>query len=340
MRLQNKWVVMSLVTVTGGVFSHFVTASPLPLGYYLDDIHRNVLEKYLGDSHINFPGASANGINDQSDVVGDYWSGGKHGYLMTGRNLRNITNSYGFGFSASDINNAGTVVGSFSYWPAQHFNSVWGYVYKPGAGFINLVHAGNGGSAAFGTTELLGINDGETIVGCNHQDGAACGQGFVYQLQTNQRTELAAGYAPTGINNVGTIVGNHDGQGFVFSNGSYKKFSVPGSKSTSVHGINDGGNIVGSFTNAHDYTSAFAWYGGVFRFYDIGFYDVAISMEFNGINNQGSIVGDYVSQADGYTHAIKLNPYYYLVPEPSGCALLGSGLLGLLACRKRKWTGG
>lgn len=50
-----------------------------------------------------------------------------------------------------------------------------------------------------------------------------------------------------GLNNFGEIVGSWDGGGFVFSGGVYRSIEIPGAVFTSAHDINDAGDIVGSY---------------------------------------------------------------------------------------------
>jgi hypothetical protein len=50
-----------------------------------------------------------------------------------------------------------------------------------------------------------------------------------------------------GINDLGQVVGNFPGGGFVYSDGTCTSLNIPWNPLTSAYGINDSGQIVGAY---------------------------------------------------------------------------------------------
>src|SRR5438270_13810802 len=96
---------------------------------------------------------------------------------------------------------------------------------------------------------------------------------------------------PSGINNLGSIVGNNVTEGFLYIGGSYTPINVPGASLTVANGINDAGQIVGAFTR----TSAsdrrpFIETGGTFTIIDV---PGTTLQGASGVNNAGQVVGEF-----------------------------------------------
>jgi hypothetical protein len=84
------------------------------------------------------------------------------------------------------------------------------------------------------------------------------------------------------------VLGGND-LGFLFSGGSFSPISVPGSDSTDAAGINDTGEITGSYqTGGAAY--GFLSIGGVFTYFDVPGADDTVPGE---INDAGQVVGSY-----------------------------------------------
>jgi hypothetical protein len=123
----------------------------------------------------------------------------------------------------------------------------------------------------------------------------------------------------------------YDTHGFLYSGGSYTTLDVPGAAQTILNGINDAGQIVGSFSMVgYPYPHAFVMSGGSHTTLDV---PGAISTTAYGINDAGQIVGSYVD-GGGTRHGFLAT----IVPEPASLTLVGSGLLAVLVygCRHRK----
>jgi uncharacterized repeat protein (TIGR01451 family) len=143
-------------------------------------------------------------------------------------------------------------------------------------------------------TTIYGINKIGQIVGGEDASGSL--NGFLYSASGNTTfNDGAAGSYAEGINNNGDIVGLNlaSGAGFLLSGGFFTPIVVPGSDAgtTNAIGINDAGQIVGSFKQ-----------GGVLQgFLLIGeTYTTlaapgATATVATGINNNGQIVGWFTS---------------------------------------------
>jgi uncharacterized membrane protein len=94
-----------------------------------------------------------------------------------------------------------------------------------------------------------------------------------------------------GINTADQIVGFWDdasgSHGFLYSGGSFTTIDVPNATGTNVSGINDAGQIVGTYGLFH----GFLYSGGSFSTIDVP--NVSAGTNARGINNAGQIVGFY-----------------------------------------------
>ena len=182
---------------------------------------------------------SLTGINDAGQIVG--FAGG-HGFLYTNGVFTDINLSATYGTRVNGVNNADQMtiymeyVGSFVY-----TNGVVTPIRIPGAGYVFAVGINNKGQIA-GTfadnTGEYGFLDTNGIVTTLHPPGA----------------ELANA---SGINDSGQVVGHaafgvNDNHGFIYSDGVFTRFDVPGAGplGTFPEGINNKGQIVGYFLDA------------------------------------------------------------------------------------------
>jgi probable HAF family extracellular repeat protein len=111
------------------------------------------------------------------------------------------------------------------------------------------------------------------------------------------------------VNDESTIAGFYvnaagDTDSFVqWTNGKTITLAVPGASATNATGINDGGEVVGTYTvgsGSSAVTHGFTWKNGKWTTVN---YPSASSTSVNGVNNEGDIVGFYTDAAgntDGF----------------------------------------
>jgi len=109
-----------------------------------------------------------------------------------------------------------------------------------------------------------------------------------------------------GINSAGDIVGAVGIHGFLYSGGTFTPIDVPGAFSTAAEGINNNGQIVGSYRDSVG-THGFLYRDGSFTPIDVpgsGTVNGAATRA-NGINAAGEIVGDFDSSTGthGYLYS-------------------------------------
>jgi len=161
-------------------------------------------------------------------------------------------------------------------------------------------------------TEAAGVNDGGQVVGDYRDANTNIFHGFLWDAGQFLTIDVpfpgARLTAPSGINNIGHIVGfyfdnnvsasfpNGHVHGFLDNDGIFTSFDFPNAVSTLALDINDDGQIVGLFSS--DPTSSiarsFVLDDGTFTTFDVPFSGV-VGTEVRGINNQGQIVGRYIT---------------------------------------------
>jgi probable HAF family extracellular repeat protein len=228
--------------------------------------------------------ASANGINDEGQIVGTY--NGNNGFLYTSGVYTTIDDpsaSGPYGTAPYGINNYGQVVGGYHQGYSTH-----GFLYSKGS-YVTLDDP-NG----IGRTTAFGINDNGQVVG-DYQDNNGY-HGFFYNgvSYTTLDDPLATGgtYA-FGINNAGQVVGIYNGvdgqHGFLYSNGSYTNIDDPLGE-THAYGINNIGQIVGEYFDSSGGAHGFLYSRGAYT--TLNDPSATNGTVANGINGEGQIVGN------------------------------------------------
>ncbi len=151
-------------------------------------------------------------------------------------------------------------------------------------------------------TTALGIDDSNNVVGYYIPEGEDYANGFErYADGSFSAPIIAPGdkvfqTQAAAINNAGIVAGYYDvdfgggRHGFFLKDGVYTTFDYPGAVGTEIHGINDAGDFVGTYTNPDFTYGAFASVGGNL---------VAITIPDStyispsDINNDGEIIGWY-----------------------------------------------
>ena len=149
-------------------------------------------------------------------------------------------------------------------------------------------------------TEAIGINDDGQVVG-DYRDSAGRFHGFFWDaglfLTVDVPFPEATLTGPSAINNVGQIVGfytdnnvsemfpNGHAHGFLYDNGVFSSFDVPGASGTALLDINDHGQIVGIYSDSDGVAHSFLLENGRFTTVEVPFPGVV----FTGIG--GSTIG-------------------------------------------------
>lgn len=143
------------------------------------------------------------------------------------------------------------------------------------------------------------------------------------------------GTHPSGINNQRQIVGFSNGACWVYANGSFNVLFIADGTCQQANGINDSGQIIGTFQNK-GVEHGFVYANNVFTTFDAP--GANVDTDPLGINDLGQIVGTYCGNGPGGLFcsdflATPISPF----PEPPSTLLLGSGLavLGILRLRTR-----
>ena len=167
-------------------------------------------------------------------------------------------------------------------------------------------------AALFADTIIpTGVNDSGLIVGQDYNANSGTYQAFLYNPSTSTFTYLtppdSTNVTATGINDNGQIVGaygNSSGNySYLYSGGTYTTISVPGALqynpptffdgggTDNAAGINNAGEIIGTWTNPSGYEQGFEYSGGTFT--DTGIDEPGESYTaLYGINDSGLISGN------------------------------------------------
>ena len=249
----------------GGTVPYGINNAGAIVGQYYDSnsvIHSFVLNG-TSYSPVDFPGANsgythAQGINDAGTIVGWFTFPNSqvqaHGFTLSGGIYQYFYNHPEYwNVMPYSINNAGSIVGQYSY--GSSF---------PGFSLIggNWTSFEFPGTARFGQYYGIvarGINDAGTVVGY-YNDANLTMHGFT--LNGGPYTSIdypGATYTHFyGINNAGTIIGWAGGKGgFVLNGTTYTFMRCPGGSQTYPYGINNAGMIVGTCNDAQGVQHAF-----------------------------------------------------------------------------------
>jgi probable HAF family extracellular repeat protein len=164
------------------------------------------------------------------------------------------------------------------------------------------------------TTFPIAINDLGQIVGTFEPPSTSTPPTMAFLYDQGVFTTLNLPGGPAGINNLGQIVGEFGGfsndslgeQGFLYSGGTVTVIDYPGSLNTMLAGINDAGQIVGTFFDASLSEHGFLYSGGAFTQID---FPGQSSTFLGGINNAGTIIGAYPNNSFEYTGGVFLRVF-------------------------------
>lgn len=262
---------------------------------------------------VNAPGATQTdsyAINNGNKITGDYIdsSGGLHGMILKGTNLKTIDDSKGNTTQGFGINTGGVVVG----WYISNTTGLpVGFKYANGK-FSDIVVPNSI------ETEATGINDNGVIVGL-YLDANSVQHGFKKKGTTYTTIDLnnMTATAAWGINNNNTITaygndaaGNFHSFALHYNGKSKVKILDPntGSLGTVVHTPNNNGDIVMTYFDASNFAHGSLLKGGKYTTLDDPNADgSAGGTRGDGLNDSDVSVGRY-SAADGSTHGFKATP--------------------------------
>jgi probable HAF family extracellular repeat protein len=255
---------------------------------------------------IDFPGSiqtGASAINDSGQIVGVYNFGA--GFLFSNGFYSTFTLQPDT--QPTGINNSGQIVGSSS--PG---------IFLDTNGSVTII------PLPVGATYAPGINNLGQVVGSFEDDAGI--HTYVFSNGVLAIINALAGAMSFGINDAGDIVGNLNGGCFVYANGTLSTINPPGGTCIQVSGINDSGQIVGTFEDSNG-DHGFIDSNNVFTTINV---PGAFTTDADGINDLGQIVGQYSTVPGGAPlQGFLASP----IPEPATMPLLGLGL-GLLYALK------
>jgi hypothetical protein len=195
------------------------------------------------------------------------------------------------------------------------------------------LHAFIDHDGTFTQVDAPGENFGTVLVAANSQvmigqidDIHGNTKGFV-RAASGKFTKLVEPHGtstfPMDINEAGTIVGYYfpkgadtvSEKGFIYRNGTFKRYLLPGSEGTEITGINRANTIVGSFTPAGGSGyQGFILAKGVVTYVS---YPGAPETHVQGINDKGVVVGYFGASNTGF-QGFTYDGTTYSLAEPRG----------------------
>ncbi|MCL2419464.1 MAG: hypothetical protein FWD04_09240 [Conexibacteraceae bacterium] len=162
--------------------------------------------------------------------------------------------------------------------------------------------------------QLLGVNDHQVAVGF-YTDSQGMNHGYTYNIRTHRYGQVHvwgdSNVTAAAVNNLGDIAGFATGaagqtEGFLRTpTGRTWHLDFPGAASTQALGVNDGDEVVGTYTTGtaqNPMNFGFVWSPGL-GFQTVNDPNGVGSTTVNGVNDRGTIVGFYTdaqNNTDGF----------------------------------------
>jgi hypothetical protein len=258
--------------------------------------------------NIDVPGStstSVGGINNLGQMAGFFHdsSGGVHGYVQDGADIRVFDFPNAHKTFGEVINNAGMVAGAYSDGVRFH-----GFTLKDGV-FTTIDFPGSVFS------DVVDLNDRGDLAGV-WEDPSFGLHGFTFDKNGFTSIDDPAQTWPTpstqslGINDGETVNGlfldvNDNFHGFSLKNGIFQTIDVPGAVGTAPEGLNEAEDMVGLFIGQDGVQHGFLKRGDVFTSLD---FPGAVGRTFPfQVNDSGTIVGIYIDD-QRVTHSFRADP--------------------------------
>jgi hypothetical protein len=248
------------ITVPGAAFTSVLQSSSSGklLGTYFDSsgLHPFIDDKGT-DIVLSVPGATSTyvantygsftsgpSINDSDQVIGTYTdSAGSHAFLYSNGNYTTLAVPGSQSTTLSEINNGGQVLGTYTDPSGTHSfvytNGMYTETAFPGAGSTTASAINDAGQVAGSYSDAAGSHVFLDTDGTYITIDAPLSSGqpaYSYFSRLNNAGEVSGGYyGPTGSGI------------FLYSHGTSTDVSVPGASSTSLNGMNNVGDLIGTF---------------------------------------------------------------------------------------------
>jgi probable HAF family extracellular repeat protein len=262
------------------------------------------------------------GINNEGIIVGYFGSGAaghpNKGYALVPPFAQHDFVNENFPGAAqtqvTGLNDHGVTVG---FWSAQNTasmtNNNFGF-YRLNGRFHNVNFPVND-NASPPVNQLLGVNNNGIAVGFYTNNGGV-NRGYEYNIRTHVFTRVeipGRGIGPSltaaAINDHGDVAGFYSKSSsqvdafLKLRSGRFTTLAFPGAATTQAFGVNDSGQVVGSYTTGTGnaaVTHGFTWRAGHYTSVDI---KGDSSTTVNGVNDEGDLVGFYTDvkgNTDGF----------------------------------------
>ncbi|NHQ87912.1 PEP-CTERM sorting domain-containing protein [Iodobacter sp. HSC-16F04] len=287
----------------------------------------------------------ATDINDSGTVVGSKNLPGPWGGFSVSRPLQwqgtqasELSTLGGPNGAINSINNSGKMAGSSDLVANSLFHAaVWENTAKPS----DLGILGAMGSVA------IGVNNPGQVVGYTTDKGIGHAAVWNGGTGTQLKDYGFMSYA-NAVNDHGLIAGtvgldnmNKVSRAALWQGDSLLELAGLGGDTSFARAVNNAGQVVGVSSLANGTYRAALWAGQ--QIIDLNSYlsseEIAAGWQLtsaNSINNSGWVVGDALNSKTGESHAYMMSTPAMPVPEPETYALMGMGLLALLAVRRTK----